>query len=236
MIKFTPYFLTLSENQKRQAIEAIIFSSAEPLDIKTLFEILFEKDILDKELIKNGKQDKPLAHLEFTSIIFNDFSWSEAHFIDIISSINKELEIENRAFTILNYAGGYQFGIKNEFGNYVAKLYNQKSKKKLSRAALESLSIIAYKQPISKPSVEEIRGVNSNEVVNSLLEKKLIRIAGRSKSIGKSLLYSTTDEFLKLFALNSLDDLPKLKELEDITINKQESVDDQISINVDVNN
>lgn len=234
MSNFTPYFLTLSENQKRQAVEAIVFASDEPLGLDLLFEILFEKDEIDKEIIRSGKQDKPLAHKEFASLIFDKYSWSESHIKDILSSINKELEVENRAMRIVDFAGGFQFVTKEDHGKYIAKLYNRKANKKLSKAALEALAIIAYKQPISKPGIEEIRGINSNEVVNSLLEKNLIRIAGRSKTIGKSLLYATNDEFLKLFALNSLDDLPKLKEIEEISTKEEtEDLDNQVEIELE---
>lgn len=234
MQKFTPYFLTLSENQKRGAVESIIFSAEEPLKIELLFEILFEKDELDKIEIKAGRIEKPFEHKEFASYVFDNFSWSESHIKDIIASINRELEVENRAIRIVDYAGGYTFTTKPEYGVYVAKLINTKNRKRLSPASLEVLSIIAYKQPISKSAVEEIRGVNSNELVNTLLEKNLIRISGRSKGIGKALLYSTTDDFLKLFALNSLNELPKLKEIEEIASTlKDEEPDNQIVIDID---
>lgn len=232
MNNFSPYFLTLSEQQKRQAVEAVIFSAEEPLSLEMLFEILFEKDELDRIFIKANKIDKPMAHKEFSSIIFDEYSWSESHIKDIIRSLNEEFEVENRAIKIVDYAGGYSFTTKSEFGQIVARFYNRKSKKKLSKAALEVLAIIAYKQPISKPGIEEIRGVNSNEVVNSLLEKDLIKIAGRSKNIGKSLLYGTNDEFLKLFALNSIEDLPKLKEIEELAEPK-EVPDNQVTIDLE---
>jgi segregation and condensation protein B len=232
MNNYYPYFLTLSEQQKRQAVEAVVFSSDEPLSLELLFEVLFEKDEFDRILIKSNKIDKPLTHKEFASIIFDEYSWSESHLKDIIRSLNEEFEVENRAIRIVDYAGGYSFTTKAEFGQMVARFYNRKSKKKLSKAALEVLAIIAYKQPISKPGVEEIRGVNSNEVVNSLLEKDLIKIAGRSKSLGKSLLYATSDNFLKLFALNSIDDLPKLKEIEELATPK-EIPDNQVTIDLE---
>ena len=92
----------------------------------------------------------------------------------------------------------------------------KKVKRRLSQAALETLSIIAYKQPITKPELEAIRGVNSDYILNTLLEKKLITITGRAESIGRPLLYGTTDEFLKYFALNKISDLPKPREMDEI--------------------
>ncbi len=91
-------------------------------------------------------------------------------------------------------------------------LVQQKSNKKLSKAALETLSVIAYKQPITKVEIESIRGVNCDYAVRKLLEKELVTIKGRSKDVGRPLIYGTSDKFMQHFGLNSLKDLPKLKE------------------------
>ena len=93
---------------------------------------------------------------------------------------------------------------------------SEKSKRRLSQAALETLAIIAYKQPITKPELEQIRGVNSDYILNTLLEKNLITITGRAETIGRPLLYGTTTEFLKYFGLYNLSDLPKPREIEEI--------------------
>jgi segregation and condensation protein B len=98
----------------------------------------------------------------------------------------------------------------------VGYLSSEKSKRRLSQAALETLSIIAYKQPLTKPELESIRGVNSDYILNTLLEKNLITISGRAETVGRPLLYSTTSEFLKYFGLNKLSDLPKPREMEEI--------------------
>ena len=86
----------------------------------------------------------------------------------------------------------------------------------MSQAALETLAIIAYKQPVTKPDIESIRGVNSGDIVNSLLDRELITMLGRSESLGRPLLYGTTSEFLRVFGLNALEDLPKMKEIEEL--------------------
>ncbi|MEJ2614592.1 MAG: SMC-Scp complex subunit ScpB [Ignavibacteriaceae bacterium] len=93
---------------------------------------------------------------------------------------------------------------------------SEKSKRRLSQAALETLAIIAYKQPITKPEIESIRGVNSDYMLNTLLEKDLITISGRAETIGRPLLYVTTNEFLKYFGLNNINDLPKPREIDEI--------------------
>jgi segregation and condensation protein B len=138
----------------------------------------------------------------------------------IIAELNAEFEATHRVFRIVEVAredvAGFQFGTKAEFGELLVRLVKSKSKKRLSKAALETLAIIAYRQPVSKPELEVIRGVGSNEIINRLLEKNLITIVGRSESVGKPLLYGTTDEFLRLFGLHSLSDLPKPRELEEL--------------------
>jgi segregation and condensation protein B len=138
----------------------------------------------------------------------------------LIAELNAELQATARAFRVVSLARegakGFQFATNPEHGELLARLVKSKSKKRLSKAGLETLAIIAYRQPISKPEVEIIRGVSSSEIINRLLEKNLITIVGRSESVGKPLLYGTTDEFLRLFGLHSLADLPKPRELEEL--------------------
>lgn len=108
---------------------------------------------------------------------------------------------------------GYLFLSKKEFGPVIALLVQQKSKKKLSMAAMETLSIVAYKQPVTKPEIEQIRGVNCDYSIQRLLEKDLIQINGKSDAPGRPLLYSTSRNFMDYFKLHSLDQLPQLKDL-----------------------
>lgn len=138
----------------------------------------------------------------------------------LIDDLNAELESTGRVFRVLEVARegskGFQFATNPEHGELLASLVKSKSKKRLSKAGLETLAIIAYRQPVSKPELEVIRGVSSHEIMNRLLEKNLITIVGRSESVGKPLLYGTTDEFLRLFGLQSIADLPKPRELEEL--------------------
>jgi segregation and condensation protein B len=133
-----------------------------------------------------------------------------------IDQLNDKYEAQNLSFRILRIANGYLFATTGEYSKYVGYLSSEKSKRRLSQAALETLSIVAYKQPITKPEIESIRGVNSDYILNSLLEKSLITISGRAETVGRPLLYSTTTEFLKYFGLNKLSDLPKPREIEEI--------------------
>ena len=135
---------------------------------------------------------------------------------NVVDQLNKKYSEGNHSFKIVKVANGYLFATSEEYAKYVGYLSSEKTKRRLSPAALETLSIVAYKQPMTKPELETIRGVNSDHIISSLLEKNLITIKGRSESIGRPLLYATTDEFLKYFGLNTLSDLPKPRELEDI--------------------
>lgn len=172
-------------------IEALIFASDEPIPASEIVKTI--KD-LDGEDIKITPSD-----IEVT-----------------IDELNKKYESIESSFRILRIANGYIFGTKQEFAKYVGYLSTEKSKRRLSQAALETLAIIAYKQPITKPEIEMIRGVNSDYILNTLLEKNLITIKGRSETIGRPLLYGTTEEFLKYFGLNNITDLPKPREIEEI--------------------
>ncbi len=135
---------------------------------------------------------------------------------NVVDQLNIKYSEGNQSFRIVKVANGYLFATSEEYAKYVGYLSSEKTRRRLSPAALETLSIIAYKQPITKPELETIRGVNSDHIISSLLEKNLITIKGRSESIGRPLLYATTDEFLKYFGLNTLSDLPKPREIEEI--------------------
>ncbi|MBC8145381.1 MAG: SMC-Scp complex subunit ScpB, partial [bacterium] len=134
----------------------------------------------------------------------------------LVDDLNNAYEETGRAFRIVEVAGGFQFATIRDFGEYVALLSKEKLRRRLSPAALETLAIIAFRQPISKPEIEAIRGVNSDQVLLSLLEKNLVCITGRSESVGRPLLYGTSEDFLRIFGLNSLSDLPKLREIEEL--------------------
>ncbi len=141
---------------------------------------------------------------------------------EAVELLNASYEANNRAFRLIEIAGGYQFSTRAEYGEYVARLFKEKSRRRLSGAALESLAIIAYKQPITKNDIENIRGVNCDEVLKSLLEKNLVTIIGRAESVGRPLLYGTTVDFLRHFGLPRIQDLPRPREIDELM--KEESV------------
>lgn len=134
----------------------------------------------------------------------------------IVQELNQRYELTGTSFRIRQIAGGYQIYIRPEFTGYVEEMFTRRRKMRMTQPALETLAIIAYRQPVTKTEIEHIRGVASDGVLHTLLEKDLIAIKGRAKGVGKALQYGTTDEFLKLFGLNSLEDLPKMSEIEEL--------------------
>ena len=126
-----------------------------------------------------------------------------------IKDLNQQYESAGRAFRIEQVAGGYQILTLPEFGDALKKLHQKEADAKLTKAALEPLSIIAYKQPILRADVEAIRGCACGETIRSLMEKHLVKIAGRAEEPGRPILYGTTKRFLELFGLNTLKDLPQ---------------------------
>jgi segregation and condensation protein B len=133
-----------------------------------------------------------------------------------IEILNKRYESTNSSLMIIEVAGGFQMVTRPEFADYVARLYKNRQAHRLTQKALETLAIIAYKQPITKQEIEHIRGVTVDSVIRTLIERNLITVVGREKAPGNPLLYGTTKEFLEYFGLNSLEDLPKLKEIDEL--------------------
>lgn len=133
-----------------------------------------------------------------------------------VEELNTRYESSGGSFRIREVAGGYQYYILPDYTRYVEELFTRRRKMRLTRAALETLAIVAYKQPATKVDIDHIRGVSSDGVIHNLLEKNLIAIKGRSESVGRPLEYGTTDEFLKFFGLNKLEDLPEMGEIEEL--------------------
>ncbi len=145
----------------------------------------------------------------------------------IVAELNNKYMMNDSSFRIRKIAGGYQIYITENFAGYVEELFTRRRTQKLTRAALETLAIIAYRQPVTRVDIEMIRGVSSDSAIRTLLERKFISLSGRAKTIGRPLLYSTTNEFLKYFSLNSLNDLPSMEEIEEL-LSEKESETQQI--------
>jgi segregation and condensation protein B len=171
-----------------QHIEALIFSTEHPIslkEIKSALDLTFETSITKDEIERE------------------------------IALLVEKFRQGNFAFEIIEIADGYHFMSKPAYHPVVGTHLRQTTKKRLSQAALETLSIIAYKQPISKNELEQIRGVSCDYSIQKLLEKELVEISGRSDSPGRPLLYATSQKFMDYFGLKSLRDLPKTKDFKE---------------------
>ncbi len=179
------------DNIYNSVVEALIFASDDPLTPAEIINAVKEIDGQDIEITEDD--------IEKT-----------------VDEVNAKYDQNEIAFTILKIAHGYIHATKPDHAKYVGYLSTEKTKRRLSPASLETLAMIAYKQPLTKPELESIRGVNSDYTLNTLLEKNLVTIAGRAETVGRPLLYVTTDEFLKYFGLKQISDLPKPREIEEI--------------------
>ncbi len=130
-----------------------------------------------------------------------------------IENLNEKYEAGNFAFRIEQIAGGYQMMTLGRYNHWLKKLLRARTDTKLSQAALETLAIIAYKQPVMRADIEAIRGVAAGEVIRGLMYKGLVKIVGRAEVLGRPMLYGTTKRFLEVFGLNTIKDLPKVEEL-----------------------
>ncbi len=179
--------------------------------------------------------DKPLTALELTDLINNAFGFMEDKIVldqveSALEGVVEKYRSDFYPFEVNESGGGWQFLTKRDFHKTVAQLNGEKFLKRLSSAALEALSIIAYKQPVTKSEIEAIRGVSSDYAIQKLLEKELIMITGRNEALpGHPLVYATSKNFMDYFGINSPEDLPKLKEIFDESMVDATKVEDAIA-------
>lgn len=168
-----------------QHIEALIYASAQPISLNELQNVLLDA-----------------FGVEF----------AEEVLLEALEELRARYTHDQHSFEIVEVAGGYQFMSKGAYHGTIGTYLRQQSTKKLSRSALETLSIIAYKQPVTKSELEKIRGVSCDYAIQKLLEKELTTILGRAETVGKPLLYGVTDRFMDYFGIKSLEDLPQPKD------------------------
>lgn len=168
-----------------QHIESLIFASDQPIplaDIKKCLEEAFETRLKKEELL------------------------------EAIENLKNRYQTADFSFEIVELSGGYQFLTKGAFHETIGTYLRQTINRKLSKSALETLAIVAYKQPVPKSELEKIRGVSCDYAIQKLLEKELVDIKGRSDAPGRPLLYGTSERFMNYFGINSINDLPKIKD------------------------
>lgn len=158
--------------------------------------------------------EKPLKSVEIKNCLSEMFEAEipDEHIEQAISALTEKYEHESFSFSIVHLGGGYQFLTKPAYQTSLSILLKQSSKKRISASALETLSIIAYKQPVSKGQIEQIRGVNCDYAVQKLLEKEIIEIKGKSDGPGRPILYGTNEKFLEYFSINHIHELPQPKD------------------------
>lgn len=172
-------------------------------------EISEVKQILEALLFVS---ERPLSLKELKDIVKEDYTETD-NLENILNELKAEYDSVNKPYEIRYVADGWTFATKQNFSPWIKKLLKEKTVLKLSPSALETLAMIAYKQPITRAEIDEIRGVESSGVIDTLLERKLIKIVGRKEALGRPLLYGTTQDFLKHFGLAHLSELPLIEDM-----------------------
>jgi segregation and condensation protein B len=171
-----------------------------------------EQELLDSIVLALlFASDEPLS-AKRVSMVLDDLSLDDIR--ESIARLESRFGNEGSAIRIEQVAGGYQLCTSPRYADYVARLYRGRRKQRLSKASMETLAIIAYRQPVTRADVENLRGVACGGVITTLMERSLIRIEGKARVLGSPFLYGTTEEFLAYLGLNSLKDLPSMEDLE----------------------
>lgn len=178
----------MEQKEINQIVEALLFASPEPLT-QSQINSIFELDLIDSES----------TNLE-----------------NIVDSLNKKYLENVNTFSIVKVAGGYQLVSRPEYEVFIRRLLKKSGRLALTEASLETLAIVAYRQPVNRYEIESIRGVDSSGVLKTLLSKNLIKIKGRDSGPGRPLLYNTTEKYLEYFGLNNLSEMPKISELAEL--------------------
>jgi len=178
----------MEQREFNQIVEALLFASPEPLTQSHLNSI-FELDLVSPDS----------TNLE-----------------DIIDTLQKKYIDNDNAFSIVKVAGGYQLVSRTEYEVFIRRLLKKSGRLALTKASLETLAIVAYRQPVNRYEIESIRGVDSSGVLKTLLSKNLIKIKGRDAGPGRPLLYNTTEKYLEYFGLSNLSEMPKISEVTEL--------------------
>ena len=165
--------------------------------------------------------DKPLLNREIRAVVKDELS-EDIKIEDIMKEIQQEYVQLNRAFELKFVADGWTFATKPEYSSWIKKLLKEKTILKLSPSAMEVLAIIAYKQPITRAEIDNVRGVDSGGVIDTLTDRKFIKIVGRKETLGRPLLYGTTQEFLRHFGLSHLSELPVIEAAKEVLPQQEE--------------
>lgn len=228
-------FTNIIKSYENDEIIATFLSILELIKEKEIVVVqdIFFDDILIKKVrsVKMKREDikyiiesvmfaygEPISIKELNYIINKELSSKEIEIM--LNLLIEEYREQNRGIQIIKLENKYQMCTNKDYAEYIKKIIEPKKKKSLSQATLETLTIIAYKQPITKVEIEDIRGVKCDKVLQTLFENELIREAGRLNKIGKPIIYKTTDEFLKLLNIESLEELPPIENYQEVATNE----------------
>jgi segregation and condensation protein B len=181
----------MQDHELKSIVESLLFVSTEPLTLDQLANVL----------------GLPLFGEQFRD---------EQRIVSALQSLQEEYQEVGRGIQVVEVGGGYQMTTRSENAPWIKQLQTVKTAAKLSRPGLETLAIVGYRQPVTTPEIEAIRGVDCSGVLKTLLERRLIKIVGRKEAVGKPMLYGTTQEFLQYFGLRDLSELPPLRDLQEI--------------------
>lgn len=200
-----------------RVLEALIFASSSPLKVGDLAKAIRETLRRVREVTDEQGQTFDEAWLKLEGLSKDDIEAG-------LRELAKHYEEGDYAFTLVERSKGWRICAKSEYGEWCRSLYPEKKMSRMSAPALETLSIIAYRQPITKSSIEAVRGVSVDAMVQQLMDRQLVTVVGRASLPGKPLLYGVTDHFLDQFGLKSLDDLPNAHELRLVKLPNAEEV------------
>ena len=181
----------MEDHELKSIVESLLFVSTEPLTIDQLASVL---------AISSDRQQLAVRQRIFT----------------VLQKLQEEYREMGRGLQLVEVAGGYQITTRPENAPWIKQLQTVRTATRLSRPALETLAIVTYRQPVTTPEIEAIRGVDCSGVLKTLLERRLIKIVGRKEAVGKPMLYGTTREFLQYFGLRDISELPPLKDLQEL--------------------
>jgi len=195
-------------------VEALLFASREPVDSKKIAKII-------RKVSKREEADQELCSVKYTEID------------EVIEKLNKGYDRKKSPYLIQERSTGWRIYTRIDYASYIRELFPDQKPSRLSAPALETLAIVAYRQPITKAAIEAVRGVNVDGVLQSLIERGLVSIAGRSDLPGKPFLYETSRNFLEHFGIKDVEDLPNSAELRSVDLPQPESEkenDEQLSL------
>lgn len=203
--------------QLSSIIESLLIASQEPLPAEELARLVRGR-VAEAEDVHSRESEEGRNPESLPLWLASLAQTTAAEVIEVIHELNQQYDEAARAFTVLERPKGWKLYTRPEFGEFVRQLFPGRKPERLSGPAMETLAIIAYRQPVTKAAIEAVRGVASDGMIQKLLDRDLIRIGGRAELPGRPLLYETTDLFFEHFGIRSIDDLPNASELRTIRL------------------